>query len=344
MGVLLTIKTEVLMIRKFLAMPVLCISMALFVQCADNLTDYSNENDVLLAGKGPGGGGPGGGGGEEPETAGNNLSYPVFAADGFGIIQLGTPSFTLPYTGTYPGLTTDEIADIEANGPWFPQKTDGNTWQADFFVVSQGTGIDVRYVDWGDVLESVYPTIGRPTRIEVTLYADAEKGLGENEYMTGYTMAVLEYPSSSNELQGTNATTYESEYATIVSALPKLVIQYFGNSIPADLAWDGDTWQSGGTDLPVIDVAFGPELNVGGKYIYGASSGGWKPTQPGIYRLTFYMPGSDINLELAAIGSFSNGFSAALEGAASTPVVDTGNNLTYDDVTVKTKGGGGGRR
>ena len=333
------------MIRKFLAMPVLCISMALFVQCTDNLTDYSNGNDVLLAGKGPGGGGPGGGGGgggEEPETAGNNLSFPVLAADGFGITQLvGNPSFTVSYTGTYTGLTTDEITYVEANGPWYPQKTDDNTWQADFSVVSS---IGVSYVDWGDVLESVKPTVGRPTRIEVTLYADASKGLGMNESMTGYSMAVLEFPSSPNELQGTNETTYESLYATIVSASPKLVIQYVGDIDVNTLTWDGDSWQSGGTDLTVIPISFAPELNVGGKYIYGASSGGWKPTQVGKYRLTFYIPaGSNISLAAATVGNYSpTGFVVASEGVASTPVIKPEYNLTYDDVTVVTKGGGGG--
>jgi hypothetical protein len=329
------------MIRKFLAMPLLCIGMAFFVQCSDNLSDYSADDQVLKAGKGPGGGGGGGGGGET-ETAGNNLSYPVFTADNFIIAPIGSTAFGVEYTGDYPGLTAEEIAALEASGPWYAQKTDGNTWQADFAVVAPGTGIDVHFIDWGDVLESVKPTVGRPTRIEVTLYADAVKGLGENEYMTAYTMAVLENPSSPNEQQGTNITTYESLYATVVSGLPKLVIQYVGGTDISTLTWDGDSWQSDGIDLPIIDVAFGPELNVGGKYIYGASSGGWKPTQTGVYRLTFYLPGSDINVGLALIGNSSNGFTGDLEGGASTPVVDAVNNLTYDDVTVVNKGGGGG--
>ena len=51
--------------------------------------------------------------------------------------------------------------------------------------------------------------------------------------MTAYTMAVLEYPSSSSELQGTNTTTYDGYYATVVSASLKLVVQYLGSSVPA---------------------------------------------------------------------------------------------------------------
>lgn len=337
------------MIRKILVMPLLCISMAFFVQCADDLADYSAADQVLKAGKGPGGGGPGGGGGggEEPETAGNNLSYPVISADNFPLPSIAATEFDVPYTGTYPGLTEAEIAYLTENGEpgtgnWYPQQTEGNAWQADNDV-APGAGIDIRYIDWGDVLESVYPTVGRPTRIEVTPYAEASKGLGQNVTMTGYTMAVLEYPSSPNELQGTNNTNYESDYATVVSALPKLVIQYVGDKDVSSLTWDGDSWQSEGTDLPIIAVAFGPELNVGGKYIYGASSGGWKPTQTGVYRLTFYVPASSvINLMSAVIGNFSTDFIGGVEGAASTPVVSTVYNLTYDDVTVVTKGGGGG--
>ena len=66
-------------------------------------------------------GGPPGGGGET--TAANNLSFPAIAVDGFAITPVPNPSFTVPYAGTYPGLTTDEIAYLQANGTWYPQKT-----------------------------------------------------------------------------------------------------------------------------------------------------------------------------------------------------------------------------
>ena len=38
-----------------------------------------------------------------------------------------------------------------------------------------------------------------------------------------------------------------------------------------------------------IPVSFAPELNVGGKYIFGASEGGWKPASLGWFRITFYL-------------------------------------------------------
>ncbi len=99
-------------------------------------------------------------------------------------------------------------------------------------------------------------------------------------------MAELEYPSSANELQGTNTTTYPSPFATVISAKPKLVVQYLGPTLPTRVSWDGTKW----TGYTVIPVSFAPELNVGGKYIYGASEGGWKPDKVGYYRVTFYIP------------------------------------------------------
>lgn len=283
----------------------------------------------------------------------NNLSFPAIAVDGFGINTVPESSFkfTEPYTGDYPGLTENEIFLLEASGPWYPQKTVGNEWQAGF--LNKGT-IDVTYIDWGDNIESLNPKIRRPFRLEVTLYKDlrvSESG-GEASLpteLTAYTMAVLEFPSSSNELQGTNQITYFSSYATVVSTRPKLVIQYFGDSIPEPLTWEGTTATWVGASAPVvIPVSFAPELNVGGKYIFGASGGGWKPDKTGWYRLTFYIATSGVSLETAKIGNYSDGFvgeeMVAAEGdQAATPVVDANNNLTYVDVLV-IGGGGGGRR
>lgn len=116
-----------------------------------------------------------------------------------------------------------------------------------------GSEISVDYVDWGDVIEAVKPTVGRPFRLEVTLYASAAKGAGANETMTRYTMALLENPSSPDALQGTNSTTAEFGYATIVSTLPAMTIQNLGSSVPADefMVWiPAGYWQlSDGTDF-----------------------------------------------------------------------------------------------
>ena len=292
----------------------------------------------------PGGGGGGGGGGGHEETTGKNLSFPAIAVDGFAITPVTAAVFGAPYSGSYPGLTADEVASLQATGPWYPQKTAANAWQADF---ATQAAVDVSYVDWGDSVESTSPRVGYPFRLEVVLYRTLATP------MTGYTMAVLENPSSSTELQGTNTTTYPSPYATIASAQPRLVVQHLGATDPASLTWDGTKWVAGTTTPRIIPVTFAPELNVGGKYIYGATTGGWRPDVAGRYRITFFVPaGSGIALTSeTAIGNFSDGFGAAgddtHEGSVATPVVLPDDNLTYVDVATKSgagsgNGGGGG--
>lgn len=267
------------------------------------------------------------------ETATNNLSFPAIAVDGFAITRLAEPSFTVPYTGSYPGLTDAEIAALALEGPWYAQKVTGNQWQAEY--ANQGA-VDVTYIDWSDNMESVSPKVRAPFRIEMVLFQALETP------MTAYKMAVLEYPSSADELQGANTTTYASQYATVISGKPKLGIQFLGASVPADLSWTGTQWTRADETVPtVVPISFAPELNVGGKYIFGASSGGWKPSQAGYYRITFWIPAdSTMNLTTATIANESSDFGAPTEGVA-TAVLDTANNLTYIDVLVT---GGGGRR
>ena len=290
--------------------------------------------------KGPPGGGGSGGGGHE-ETTGNNLSFPVIAVDGVAIPPIAATVFGEAYTGTNPGLSAEDIAALAATGPWYPQKTPANAWQADHQAMA---AVDVTWVDWGDSIESVSPRVGFPARLEVTLY----KALAAP--MTAYTMAVLENPSSSTELQGTNTTTYESSYATVTSGIPRLVVQQLGSLDPATLTWDGTRWVAGTTVPRVIPVTFAPELNVGGRYIYGATQGGWRPDVAGRYRITFYVPpGSGVALTAeTGVGNYSDGFGAGggedHEGGVATPVIVPGHNLTYVDVVASSGTGGGSPR
>lgn len=276
------------------------------------------------------------------EEVGNNLSFPVIAVDGFSITPV-TESWVTTYTGTYSDdLTDEEIAWLDNNGPWYPQKTEGNTWQAP--ILLEGA-VDVTFIDWGDNIESVNPKLNKPFRLEVTLYKRLDSP------SAAYTMAVLENPSSPDELQGTNQQTYESNYATVISPRPKLSIQYLGiSSKPENLTWNGTQWVIDGvTGPPLIPITFAPELNVAGKYVFGASKGGWTPLDIGWYRLTFYISGSDpssgVNLTGATIANYSDEFTGTSEGTAAFPVVGE-QNLSYVDIKV-TKGGGerrGGNR
>lgn len=288
----------------------------------------------------------GGGGGEEP-TAGNNLSFPTIAVDSFAALDVIPPTelqLTVPYTGPYTGLSAEELA-IATSDEWYAQKTEGNVWQADFRRSTEHES--VTYIDWGDNIESVNPKLGAPFRLEITLYQALVPNT-QGETLTQYQMAILAFPSSPNEVQGTNGETFEGDYATVISTQPKLGIQYLGGSVPEDLIWDGTQWVRADTTIPVATtISFAPELNVAGKYIYGASQGGWKPANTGYYRITFHVPdNSTIDLSTATINNYP--FSEDVEvtedeseTGAAIPVVVGDSNLSYVDVLVVA---GGSRR
>jgi hypothetical protein len=267
----------------------------------------------------------------------NNLSFPAIAVDGYAISPLAVPSFVDVYDGTYPGLDAAQLALVADKTMYAQKDPDGdgvvNKWQADF---TSQPAVDVTTIDWGDNIESVDAFVRRPYRLEVVLF----KALALGEEMTGYNMALLEYPSSPDEVQGTDTTTYEGASATVISSKPKLVIQALGDADPTALTWDVTTsrWLNGTAALPTTPIGFAPELNVAGKYIYGASTGGWKPTAAGVYRVTFYIPtDSGVNLRLAeiAVSAEEEITAEAEEGGGATPVVDAEYNLTYVDITVQ---------
>jgi hypothetical protein len=296
-------------------------------------------------------------GGEEAQ--GNNLSFPALAVDGYAINPIALSQWTVPYTGPYTGLTAEEIAALAASGPWYAQKTEGNTWQADYMT---NQTVAVTYVDWGDIIESNNPKVGRPFRVEVQLYkllnewADFDDDPDDGNGMTGYVMAMLANPSSPDEVQGNNTLTYEGNLATVVSNLWKLRIQKCGTAIPetTDLYWNVDRWVSPTITCTDEPISFAVELNVGGKLIYGASTGGWKVKTAGWYRITFYGPpttnlslvGAEVAdyIDFASAPPVEESVVAAEEGetGAATPVVDDGNNISYVDVLAVASGGGGG--
>jgi hypothetical protein len=281
--------------------------------------------------------GTGGEEGEEP-VQGNNLSFPAIATDGYVITPIASSSFTTAYEGPYVGLSEDELAVLDGY-TWYAQKTEGNTWQADYVTATSGTPIAIYGIDWGDNIESVNPIVGNPFRIEVGLYQKNEST------MLGYKMALLANPSSPDEVQGTDGSVYDSELAAVVSGKADLVIQNITNICTQDLEWSGDSWMLHGVSLDQDSVMFAAELNVGGKYVYGASQGGWRPLSEGAYRITMYLPDSDISLTNAIIGNYNDWLDSAAsteeeESGVATPTIDTLHNLTYIDVFAAPTGGG----
>ena len=301
---------------------------------------FAMSPTITLA-KGPGGGGGGGGGHTEP--VGNNLSFPVIWSDGAKLTLRGVmeqATLTVPYYDY----------QIDCGGMLayaYAQKVEGNVWQAENITVTGLQDVIVNEIDWGDSLESVDMKVGRPVRVELSLYKtqlDAP--------MTAYNMVMLANPSSPDEVQGACATelnnsatalTYDSTEATVYSPHSKVVIQKVTGP---NLTWDGVKWI--GDAAAPLPVTFAGELNVGGKVIYGLSQGGWKPTSTGEYRITFYLP-KDKNAKFDAgtiirVSAETEAIVTAEDGGdvGGEAYVDWVNNLTYIDVTVV--GGGGGRR
>ena len=332
--------------RKVLSMFAI-LAMVFFVQCTEDPVSPLQGNI-----DGAGGGGKGGSkGGGHTETVGNNLSFPAFLVDGYSVIDVPTDVFSVIYTGNYSGLTAEEIAYVEAYGPWYPQKTEGNVWQADY---AYSDNVTINWIDWGDAIEAVNPKIGRPYRLELVLYVD-----GLTTPMEAFTMAELEFPSSSRELQGTNTTTYMSTVASVASPSGDISVQDMDGIDLEDLQWDASVNQwyiedqfGARTYPPKTDVNFQVENNVGGKLIFGASTGGFKPTVLHPFRITFYLEGGsgiliDGNTKIGNYNGDGASFTEVIQGETNTPVVDGANGLTYVDVMVVQTGGGkkgGGRK
>lgn len=319
--------------KKILFLIVIVSISFLLLQCSENPVEIIQSTDAAGGSfaKGPG---SGGGGGGHTTTQVNNLSFPVLCADGFSIIPIPNTEgqFGVIYTGPYTGLTAEQLA-LLTGYDWYAQKVEGNVWQAEYQSVANA---EVYFVDWGDAMESVDPKVNRPYRLELALYAHL------TDPLSAYTMAELAFPSSPQETQGTNTIKYSSDYATITTPKGNLVVQKYEPN--ATLTWNGSYWDGA---YPPEDVTFAQELNVGGKYIFGASQGGWKPTEEAEFRITFYFDNtngpSSVSLSAAQPGDYNGGTPIIPKiGENNTAIVDPINNITYIDVTVVQPGGGGG--
>lgn len=316
-------------------------------------------------GGGGGGGGKGGGGGGGEEPAGNNLSFPAIWADGATLAVPGTEgvaSVAVPWDANGDGVA-DNVAPV-GDPPLYAyaQKTVGNVWQAQNDPAIGTVYVDE--VDWGDSLESVDMKVGRPVRIELSLY---KTGVS----MLGFDMVLLANPSSPEEVQGVVSSQIGSAgaplgaaslkpgpgvpytEATVFSPNGKVVVQPLVGTrdevAAGDLVWTGTYWADGNT-LDPTDIGapetltFAGELNVAGKVIFGLSKGGWRPKKAGDYRVTFYLPTiSQAQLLNATIRQPEEEIVLAEEGdAGGVAVVDGANNLTYIDIRVTASAGGGG--
>jgi fibronectin type 3 domain-containing protein len=254
-----------------------------------------------------------GGGGETTGSFGNNLSFPVVFADGYGIAGAkisGTwpgigPFATLPTfdfnTGLRP-LSTEVLTEFPyyqsstavaiAGVTYYPQAT-ASTWQAEWRNNAAGSQLEV-IVDWGDALLSKSYTASSQVRIETVLKQDATIA-GVTDTMTAYTMKLLS-GSQTTELQGTDKSTYASATRNVFAINARLKIEKISTDGSPDViivdkavyeGW-GTSSEGGGSSTT---KAYAAELNVGGSLVYGynfsLSSVTGVPNKTGQYRITF---------------------------------------------------------
>ena len=266
------------------------------------------------------GGGMEGGGDES--GFGNNLSFPLVFADGYGIAGAkisGTwpgigPFATLPTfdynTGLRPLSTEtllvfpffDSTTSVSLGGiVYYPQAT-ASTWQAEWRSNSAGDPLEV-IVDWGDALLSKTYTASSMVRIETVLKQDATI-TGVTDTMTAFKMTLLS-GSRTTELQGTDMTTYASATRNVFAINARLKIEKISTDGSPDIVlfdkavYEGfgtTTEEGGGSDHGsgggmTASKAYAAELNVGGLLVYGynfrLSSVTGVPQKSGQYRITF---------------------------------------------------------
>ncbi len=260
-------------------------------------------------------GGSGGSGGGDTGF-GNNLSFPVVFADGYGItgVQITgtwpgagpfTPAPTFDYnTGLRP-LSTETLATFPSYDSstavslggvtYYPQAT-ASTWQAEWRNNAAGDTLDV-IVDWGDALLSKTYTASSIVRIETALKQDATVP-GVTDTMTAYKMALLA-GTQTTESQGTDGTTYASATRSVFAINARLKIEKIATGGGADtVVFDKAVYEgfgateggTGGGGAPTSS-AYVAELNVGGSIVYGYNfrlgSVTGIPNKTGQYRITF---------------------------------------------------------
>ena len=386
--------------------------MLLFVQCDDEiyLPDQETAAKSSKAVKAP-----------SEETAGNNLSYPVLWADGFGKELRGSmDSSTLEGEWWYVwGLDPiDPQADIFSCQPSpnnsvlcldgtppgdgisevyraYVQKDVNNEWQA--FNAVPVDKVDVDWIDWGDDLESVDFSINSMVRAEVVLYEGLlGKTFKDYSEVPVDLMDDPQYPMrhvsgwGSNEVHGLQtfneagdpAPVYSEapgDMATVYSHHARFTIQKLNVNNLDDLdgklqwvakeGWIGTPSNEGLINpylfnMAVYEADDGPgfynaEINVKGKVIYGYT---WNVKNlnegEGYYRLTFSLDADNDgrttlntffgastdwieNLAAAKTSFKSDGETESEEEGGGVKEIDVDNQLTYMDIYITSKRGGG---
>lgn len=303
-------------------------------------------------------GGPGGG--DDGETGfGNNLSFPLVFADGYGLTGLkitgswpgAGPFTTVPSfdynTGARPLSTEtltafpwlDSSTAVSIGGvTYYPQAT-ASTWQAEWRSNADGATMDV-IVDWGDALLARSYTPSSMIRIETALKQDASVP-GITDTMTAYRMALLS-GSGATELRGTDATTYASAERNVFALNARLRIEkiatdggpdtvIFDKAVYESLGEGEDGHGSGSSGGAPFATSYAAELNMAGQLVYGYNfrlgSASGIADKRGQYRITFSLdPESTLGTvkvpnHVRMIGTLDGAATVAPDGLSTSVVI-----------------------
>lgn len=246
------------------------------------------------------------------------------------------------------------------------QKDEDNTWQAQ--AMTAAGNVDVDWIDWGDDLESKDWTLSSQVRIEHVVTEAVATPM--TEYVMRHTsgwgadeahgLSVLPATSVAEVLANT--------LPTVFSACARLSIQKLnvprGDPAVSTLVWQDTMWVGTAVNQPIFSKAvwqaadgpgyYNAEINVKGKIIYGYTWGVRRLNQgAGDYRITF-----SFDPDLACPALHNTFITTATqivlpeeEVVVTAEPVDAGGvgvlrpdlNLTYMDVRIVAKQGGGGK-
>ena len=215
-----------------------------------------------------------------------------------------------------------ETTTTDRNLIWNAAYVDAaNSWQADWLMETEEV-VTIDFIDWGNPLENINPTVGQRFPVEVALYEKLATP------MTAYNMACLEYPGTKVELFGTSdasgSFTYESFFATVLT-----------NKFLAEV------WNPDGT-IDKIDIS--PGIGPSGKMNFASGGGGWTPRMSGWHRIWLHVNDPLIDFTGAIVNNdehyiMTSGCMAQELNKNKLELVGIIGNSTYIDVLVmKSKG------